>query len=246
MGRQGLRPCTCCFQATATAEATSRAGIPWDGGAVSECGDAVNPSMGAWPRHPCRGHPALRHRPTFDRFPVADGFTPCVNVYPSKSNISTIERRSSTHGVDLRVDQGRHPSRAGHVIPAACGELSKAGWVRLRGREPAATEPTGTYLRRPPQPDPPRLPTGNPLWPWLLLSRLPASGRHYRFGGCRAQPCPSPYLAAAICFSMSAAVTGPRKLWASLPCGSIRWVSGRPRGVAKSAGGSNGSTTTIG
>ena len=65
--------------------------------------------------------------------------------------------------------------------------------------------------------------------------------------GCRAQPCrPTPYLAAAICFSMSAAVTGPRKLCASLPCGSIRWVSGRPRGVAKSAGGSNGSTITIG
>ncbi|WP_423173532.1 hypothetical protein, partial [Stenotrophomonas maltophilia] len=29
------------------------------GGAVSDCGDAVNPSMGAWPRHPCRGHPAI-------------------------------------------------------------------------------------------------------------------------------------------------------------------------------------------
>ncbi len=38
-------------------------------GAVSDCGDAVNPSLGAWPRHPCRGHPALRHRPTSDRTP---------------------------------------------------------------------------------------------------------------------------------------------------------------------------------
>ncbi len=61
------------------------------------------------------------------------------------------------------------------------------------------------------------------------------------------RPCrPTHYLAAAICFSMSAAVTGPRKLCASLPCGSMRCVSGRPRGVAKSAGGSNGSTITIG
>ncbi len=67
------------------------------------------------------------------------------------------------------------------------------------------------------------------------------------FCGCRAQPCrPTHYLAAAICFSMSAAVTGPRKLCASLPCGSSRCVNGRPRGVAKSAGGSNGSTITIG
>ncbi len=31
-------------------------------------GDAVNPSMGAWPRHPCRGHPRNRPHPAFDRF----------------------------------------------------------------------------------------------------------------------------------------------------------------------------------
>ncbi|OWQ69101.1 hypothetical protein CEE56_15205 [Stenotrophomonas maltophilia] len=51
----------------------------------------------------------------------------------------------------------------------------------------AATEPPWTDSRRPPQPDPPRHPTGNPLLLRLLLLRLPASGRHYR--GCRAQPC---------------------------------------------------------
>jgi len=28
----------------------------------------VNPSLGAWPRHPCRGHPAIRHHPAFDSF----------------------------------------------------------------------------------------------------------------------------------------------------------------------------------
>ena len=57
-----------------------------------------------------------------------------------------------------------------------------------------ATELTGTYLQRPPQPDPPRHPSGNPLLLLLLLLllRLPASGRHYRFGGCRAQPCRPP------------------------------------------------------
>ncbi|PTS79393.1 hypothetical protein DBR20_03960, partial [Stenotrophomonas sp. HMWF023] len=35
----------------------------------------------------------------------------------------------------------------------------------------AATELTGTYLQRPPQPDPPRLPTGSQLL--LLLRPLP-------------------------------------------------------------------------
>ncbi|PAM74206.1 hypothetical protein CEK00_02410 [Stenotrophomonas maltophilia] len=53
-----------------------------------------------------------------------------------------------------------------------------------------ATEPPGTDSRRPPQPDPPRHPTGSPLLLRLLLLRLPASGRHYRGG--RAQPGRSP------------------------------------------------------
>src|SRR5687767_9590873 len=34
-----------------------------------------------------------------------------------------------------RVDQGRHSPTASHAIPTDCGDLSKAGWVRLRGRE---------------------------------------------------------------------------------------------------------------
>jgi len=68
-----------------------------------------------------------------------------------------------------------------------------------------ATELTGTYLQRPPQPDPPRHPTECQLLLLLLLLlllrlllrllllllRLPASGRHYR--GCRAQPGRTPY-----------------------------------------------------
>jgi len=33
-------------------------------------GDAVNPSMGAWSRHPCRSHPCHRTHPAFDRFPL--------------------------------------------------------------------------------------------------------------------------------------------------------------------------------
>ncbi|MEN5296705.1 hypothetical protein ABE486_20705, partial [Stenotrophomonas sp. TWI591] len=39
-------------------------------------------------------------------------------------------------------------------------------------RMDAATELTWTYLQRPPQPDPPRHPTGNPLLLRLLLLLL--------------------------------------------------------------------------
>ena len=93
-------------------------------------------SCPARPRHasgPCRGHPAIRHRPTSDSFPVADGSTPCADAVLSIVEIFDFDGDSSTHGVDLRVDQGRHPPRAGHAIPRVLGNLSKAGWVRLRG-----------------------------------------------------------------------------------------------------------------
>jgi DNA-binding Lrp family transcriptional regulator len=54
----------------ATAEAT--ACIPLDGGVGPVAGDAVNPSMGAWPRHPCRGRPCQTH-PAFDSSPQSAG-----------------------------------------------------------------------------------------------------------------------------------------------------------------------------
>ncbi|WP_312311231.1 hypothetical protein, partial [Stenotrophomonas indicatrix] len=58
---------------------------------------------------------------------------PMLDESPSKSNISTIERRASTHGVDLRVDQGRHLPKAGHVIQTDCGDLSEAGRGQMAG-----------------------------------------------------------------------------------------------------------------
>ncbi len=209
--------------------------------------------MGARWRHPWRQR-SCTPTPPHPRRISGDGgrSTPCVDESPLKSIISTIERRASTHGVDLRVDQGRHPPRAGHAFRQIAENCRRRGGSGGGGvsRMDAATELTWTYLQRPPPPDPPRQSTECQhlllLLLLLLLSRLPTSGRHYR--GCRAAgPAAQPhYLAAAICFSMSAAVTGPRKVCASLPCGSSRCVSGRPRGVAKSAGGSNGSTITIG
>jgi len=43
--------------------------LPGNGGVGPVAGDAVNPSLEAWPRHPCRGHPRHRTHPAFDRFP---------------------------------------------------------------------------------------------------------------------------------------------------------------------------------
>ena len=98
------------------------------------------------------------------------------------------------------VDQGRHPPEQS-AVPTAREKLSKAGWVRLRGREPhgcgdraymgegallakhcfasARTHsrqrlgraPEGD-LQRPPQPDPPRLPTDSQLLPLTLTLTL--------------------------------------------------------------------------
>jgi len=82
-----------------------QSGYPWVGGAVSDCGDAVNPSLGAWPRHPCRGHPAIRHRPTIDSWPAASRSTPCVDEIRQISNSRlgsepVAEQRDPTPGSD--------------------------------------------------------------------------------------------------------------------------------------------------
>ncbi len=62
------------------AGARAEAGFLRDGGVGPVAGDAVNPSLGAWPRHPCRGHPRNRTHPTFDSFLRSVGrSTPCVD-----------------------------------------------------------------------------------------------------------------------------------------------------------------------
>ncbi len=40
-------------------------------GRMGWAGDAVNPSLGAWPRHPCRGHPCPAHPPDPGQVPCA-------------------------------------------------------------------------------------------------------------------------------------------------------------------------------
>src|ERR1700733_10198301 len=105
----GLRPAPA--EATATAEAAATAGYPWDGEVGPVAGDAVNPSLGAWPRHPCRGHSRNRTHPAFDSVPRTVGTAGGRIRFPQENGsdprlISISDRNSSTHGVDL-PDRGK-------------------------------------------------------------------------------------------------------------------------------------------
>ena len=98
------------------------------------------------------------------------------------TDFEIIDWISSMHGMDPRVDQGRH-------LPTAAGICRRRGGSGCGGVSAmdGATELTWTYLQRPPQPDPPRHPAGNqplllPL-PLLLLLPWPEG-----LCGCRAQP----------------------------------------------------------
>ncbi len=110
------------------------------------------------------------------RFPAENGSDPM----PFRQ-LARICRRRGGSGCGGVSRMGARHARAGWagrptpVLP--CAQDS--------AHEQAATELTGTYLQRPPQPDSPRHPLGSPpLLLLRLLLLLPASGRHYR--RCRA------------------------------------------------------------
>ncbi len=92
----------------------------WAGG-LGLAGDAVNPSVEAWPRHPCRGHP---RKP----FPPGHGQFPCASTTEKKEKIK------SGSG-SLRCARSE-PSMARLYRTSVRGKLSKAGWVGWRGCEP--------------------------------------------------------------------------------------------------------------
>ena len=115
-------------------------------------GGAVNPSMGAWSRHPCRSHPLSRTHPTLDRLPRSvgtHGVGPrCCAMGSDPRWISISDRfhprmawiywPNRPH-VEYRYledvpTNGRHPPKQNAVLTDR-GGLSKAGWVRLRGCE---------------------------------------------------------------------------------------------------------------
>ncbi|SNT83171.1 hypothetical protein SAMN02744786_3004 [Stenotrophomonas sp. CC120222-04] len=144
-------------------------------------GDAVNPSMEAWPRHPCRGHP---RKP----IPPGHGQFPCASTTEKKKRSKAQADRFALHprmAWIYRVDQGRHlPTAAGKLSGVGrCGAagplapwargMPRAGWAggptpvlpcaQDSAHEQGAIEPPGTGLRRvlqphtaPPNPQQPR------------------------------------------------------------------------------------------
>ncbi len=190
----GLRPAP----AESTSTATSKAGIPRDGGVGPVEGDAVNPSMGAWsplarvrcpahtarpglgvlpnPPEACLG-PMPRTLPQPDpprlrQFPaICRRSTPCVDESLSKSNISKIERRASTHSVDL-------PCRPRSTPTHSSGNLSEVGRCGAAGPLApwmAPSSPHGRVYGVSCSPTPSRQTISNPepLWLWPLLARWP-------------------------------------------------------------------------
>ncbi|SNY65639.1 hypothetical protein SAMN02744784_01632 [Stenotrophomonas sp. CC120223-11] len=119
--------------------------------------DAVNPSMEAWPRHPCRGHP---RKP----IPPGHGQFPCASITEKKEKIKSESgslRSASTHGVDLPCRPRSTPtnSRRETVGGGAVWGCRTVGAMDGDG----AIEPPGTGLRRvlqphtaPPNPQQPR------------------------------------------------------------------------------------------
>ncbi|MBA0383917.1 hypothetical protein D7Y34_09395 [Stenotrophomonas maltophilia] len=89
-------------------------------------GDAVNPSMGAWPRHPCRGHSRNRTHPAFDSFlrPA------CISVEPSHARL--LFDQFPKYSISMEI----HPRMAWIYWPPATGQLSKAGHCGFAGCEP--------------------------------------------------------------------------------------------------------------
>ena len=131
--------------------------------------------MGAWPRHPCRGHSRNRTHPAFDRFPA---ICRCWCGWWVSTLVDTVDPRhawmlfdqlskysnSNSNSNSMEI----HPRMAWiHRIARICQRWGGVG-VRGVSRMDAAAKPTGTYLRRPRTPAPPRHPTECVL---LLLLR---------------------------------------------------------------------------
>ncbi len=111
---------------------------------------------------------------------TASRSTPCVDGSIRYRNTSGVRARCEATGSDpvpFRQIAGNRRRRGG----SGCGGV--------RGMD-AAAKPTGTYLRRPPQPDPARQPPANRLLLWVLLRLWPSPRRRRVPGAARPKPTP--------------------------------------------------------
>ncbi len=145
------------LRAGATATAEAKAGFLWVGGVGPVAGDAVNPSLGAWPRHPCRGHSRNRTHPAFDRSlrSAVDPRHAWMNLNRNRIFRTGIEKHPRM-AWNYRVDQGRHLPTAAGICQRWGGGGGGGGWVR---RWVGVPRLRGFFWRLPPTPPPPRQPT---------------------------------------------------------------------------------------
>ncbi|CAM0124472.1 hypothetical protein SMJ63A_50268 [Stenotrophomonas geniculata] len=149
----------------AKATATAKAGIPWFGGATWTGRTRRKPihggSMAA--SMPPTVLPAHAAPPLTDFRDLMDPRHAWMNLHRNRIFRIELEKHPRMAWIYC-VDQGRHLPTAVHAVPTDRGNLSKAGWVRLRGREPhgcgdraymdvlaapPATGPTSPSLRKP-------------------------------------------------------------------------------------------------
>jgi len=171
-------------------------------------GDAVNPSLGAWPRHPCRGHPCHRTHPAFGSSPRSAGKAIGVgSVFPRKTDLTPfcLSSSDSFHPRMAWIDLApRHRETVGGGAVWACrtvGAMDGAiepPWVRalcLRSTASQAPEraaaggwagPRSGVYGVSCKPAPPRQPTECSLLLLLLLRLRPLQVQGRR-------PCRTPF-----------------------------------------------------
>ncbi len=184
----------CCLQgcalhplrarATAEARATATAIYPWDGGVGPVAGDAVNPSMGAWPRHPCRGHSRNRTHPAFDSFPRTVGDALGVrSVFRRKTDLTPDRFRYLT-------EKSCRPRSTPTNSREDLSEVGRCGWAGPLAPWMAPSSPHGWVYGVSCPPTPPRPPTDSRCCCCFGC----CFGSCTCFGGCRAQPCRTPQM----------------------------------------------------
>ncbi len=125
-------------------------------GRVGSGGDAVNPSMGAWPRHPCRGHPRPAYPPGPGQVPARPATKDRRKKTKAKagrcalqcliSDISWVPasgrhyRGAFTHGRRSRKSVGGGVVGASRTVGAMDGAIEPP-WMGLRRVLLASTAP---------------------------------------------------------------------------------------------------------
>jgi len=169
----------------ARATSTSKADFLRVGGVGPVEGDAVNPSMGAWSRHPCRSHPLNRTHPAFDSSPRSGGTASCTGG--CRPLVGTASDPRFIWISDGCADQRSAPTNS-RVNLSGAGRCGLAGpqapWM-------APTSPQGWVYGVSCQPTPPRPTHSKPEPPLILLRLRP---RLEAGAGLQALPNPLPFL----------------------------------------------------